>query len=319
MYCWRPGSADCTLIFGTGDRGEIWRVKQTRVRREREQASGSSRPLADAPKLDRLIHERLRLGILSALSVNESLTFNELKKLLDTTDGNLSVHARKLEEAGYVACTKSFEGRMPRTDYRLTAAGQAGARAVSGSHGSADPGHAGEVGAFFYAYLTLHYKVLCMSASSWMATAAGPRAAACRASRDTAPASRRCAAWWRRRPTRSRHPDAVRLFLGQLAAPAGGGGRADAPAGGVPGKRDAALRREGRTSGGDRPPRPAGRERCARPSRAAEAATAAGDAPAGCGWRWTTRRATPFWPPRAALRELSRDALERAWDRRWTC
>jgi len=77
-----------------------------------------------APKLDRLIHERLRLGILSALSVNQSLTFNELKKLLDTTDGNLSVHARKLEEAAYVACTKSFEGRMPKTEYRLTAAGR---------------------------------------------------------------------------------------------------------------------------------------------------------------------------------------------------
>jgi DNA-binding MarR family transcriptional regulator len=77
-----------------------------------------------APQLDRLIHERLRLGILSALSVNESLTFNELKRLLDTTDGNLSVHARKLEEAGYLGCSKSFEGRIPRTDYRLTAAGR---------------------------------------------------------------------------------------------------------------------------------------------------------------------------------------------------
>jgi len=71
-----------------------------------------------------LIHERLRLGMVSALSVNESLTFNELKKLLDTTDGNLSVHARKLEEAGYVACAKSFAGRVPRTEYRLTAAGR---------------------------------------------------------------------------------------------------------------------------------------------------------------------------------------------------
>ena len=81
-------------------------------------------PVAGAPKLDRLIHERLRLGILSALSVNESLTFNELKKMLDTTDGNLSVHARKLEEAGYIACSKSFEGRMPRTDYRLSASGK---------------------------------------------------------------------------------------------------------------------------------------------------------------------------------------------------
>jgi DNA-binding HxlR family transcriptional regulator len=78
----------------------------------------------DAHKLDRLIHERLRLGILSALSVNETLTFNELKKLLDTTDGNLSVHARKLEEAGYLSCQKSFEGRMPKTEYRLTASGR---------------------------------------------------------------------------------------------------------------------------------------------------------------------------------------------------
>jgi DNA-binding HxlR family transcriptional regulator len=77
-----------------------------------------------APKLDRLIHERLRLGILSALSVNESLTFNELKKLLETTDGNLSVHARKLEEAGYLSCTKTFEGRMPRSDYKMTASGR---------------------------------------------------------------------------------------------------------------------------------------------------------------------------------------------------
>src|SRR3954467_877161 len=77
-----------------------------------------------APKLDRLIHERLRLGILSALSVNESLTFNELKKLLDTSDGNLSVHARKLEEAGYLSVAKSFAGRVPRSDYTLTAAGR---------------------------------------------------------------------------------------------------------------------------------------------------------------------------------------------------
>lgn len=75
-------------------------------------------------ELDRLIHERLRLGIVSALAANESLTFNELKKLLDTTDGNLSVHARKLEDAEYVVCEKTFEGRVPRTEYRLTAAGR---------------------------------------------------------------------------------------------------------------------------------------------------------------------------------------------------
>jgi DNA-binding MarR family transcriptional regulator len=76
------------------------------------------------PNLDRIIHERMRLGIVSALAVNDSLTFNELKKLLQTTDGNLSVHARRLEEANYVDCTKSFEGRMPKTEYRLTAAGR---------------------------------------------------------------------------------------------------------------------------------------------------------------------------------------------------
>lgn len=76
------------------------------------------------PNLDRIIHERMRLGIVSALAVNESLTFNELKKLLQTTDGNLSVHARRLEEAEYVECTKSFEGRMPKTEYRLTSAGR---------------------------------------------------------------------------------------------------------------------------------------------------------------------------------------------------
>lgn len=74
--------------------------------------------------LDRLIHERLRLGILSALAVNESLTFNDLKKLMATTDGNLSVHARKLEEADYITCTKSFEGRMPKTAYTITATGR---------------------------------------------------------------------------------------------------------------------------------------------------------------------------------------------------
>ncbi len=77
-----------------------------------------------APKLDRLIHERLRLGILSALAVNDSLTFNELKKLMEASDGNLSVHARKLEDAGYIECGKSFDGRVPKTQYQLTPAGR---------------------------------------------------------------------------------------------------------------------------------------------------------------------------------------------------
>ncbi len=79
---------------------------------------------AEPARLDRLIHERIRLGIVSALAVNDALTFNELKKLLKTTDGNLSVHARKLEDAQYIKCTKSFAGRLPKTEYRLTAAGR---------------------------------------------------------------------------------------------------------------------------------------------------------------------------------------------------
>ena len=76
------------------------------------------------PDLDRLIHERVRLGIVSALAVNATLSFNELKQLLEVTDGNLSVHARKLEEAGYVSCRKSFEGRVPHTEYALTEEGR---------------------------------------------------------------------------------------------------------------------------------------------------------------------------------------------------
>ena len=75
-------------------------------------------------ELDRVIHERMRLAIVSALAVNEALSFNDLKRLLDTTDGNLSVHARRLEEAQYIVCRKSFEGRVPRTEYRLSPAGR---------------------------------------------------------------------------------------------------------------------------------------------------------------------------------------------------
>ena len=85
-------------------------------------ASGVVLPPAD--HLDRLIHERLRLGIVSALAANAALTFTELKRVLKTTDGNLSVHARKLEEAGYISCTKSFEGRTPRSEFTLTPAGR---------------------------------------------------------------------------------------------------------------------------------------------------------------------------------------------------
>ncbi len=100
----RPGVGDLRTVRG---KSEI-------------RSAASSR--ADA--LDRLIHERLRLGIVSALAVNDSLSFSDLKKLMNTTDGNLSVHARKLEEAEYISCTKSFEGRMPKTQYKLTPAGR---------------------------------------------------------------------------------------------------------------------------------------------------------------------------------------------------
>ena len=82
------------------------------------------RAVETAPQLDSLIHERIRLGIVSALAVNETLTFTELRELLKTTDGNISVHARRLEEAGYIDCTKAFEGRVPRTRYRLSVTGR---------------------------------------------------------------------------------------------------------------------------------------------------------------------------------------------------
>lgn len=88
----------------------------------RSEAGGASD--AGPPGLDRLIHERVRLGIVSALAVNDTLSFNELKAMLRASDGNLSVHARKLEEAGYVECTKSFHGRVPRTVYQLTPTGR---------------------------------------------------------------------------------------------------------------------------------------------------------------------------------------------------
>ncbi|HYU27387.1 MAG TPA: transcriptional regulator [Thermoanaerobaculia bacterium] len=86
-------------------------------------AAPAPRP-TEIPDFDRLIHEKTRLGIVSALAVNPSLSFNEMKAVLKTTDGNVSVHARKLEDAGYLTCKKSFEGRMPRTEYALTAAGR---------------------------------------------------------------------------------------------------------------------------------------------------------------------------------------------------
>jgi len=105
-------------------------AKSSIARQERAQREEGPSPVRSAASqpvsvpLDRLIHERIRLGIVSALAVNRALTFNELKALLKTTDGNLSVHARKLEEADYILCTKSFDGRLPKTEYRLAPAGR---------------------------------------------------------------------------------------------------------------------------------------------------------------------------------------------------
>jgi DNA-binding HxlR family transcriptional regulator len=109
-------------------------AKSSAARQERQQRSRERETSLEAVRnpareavpsdLDRLIHEHIRLGIVSALAVNRSLTFNELKALLKTTDGNLSVHARRLEEAAYLVCEKSFDGRTPKTEYRLTAAGR---------------------------------------------------------------------------------------------------------------------------------------------------------------------------------------------------
>ena len=101
-------------------RGEVPPSAPPRALAPVEGEAASSAPAT----LDRLIHERMRLGIVSALAVNETLTFNELKGLMQTTDGNLSVHARKLEDAGYLECSKGFEGRVPRTEYRLTPSGR---------------------------------------------------------------------------------------------------------------------------------------------------------------------------------------------------
>ena len=98
--------------------------REAREEKTRRTSASTRQQESTATNLDRLIHERTRLAIISALAVNTSLTFSELKELLGASDGNLSVHARKLEDAGYVACTKSFAGRMPKTEYRLTAAGR---------------------------------------------------------------------------------------------------------------------------------------------------------------------------------------------------
>lgn len=98
-------------------------VKRAQTEKEKLQGVQGGAPHS-AHEIDRMIHERLRLGIISALAAKESLTFNELKHTVKTSDGNLSVHARKLEDAGYINCSKTFEGRMPKTEYSLTVSGR---------------------------------------------------------------------------------------------------------------------------------------------------------------------------------------------------
>src|ERR1041385_2883595 len=120
---WGPALAGCRFCSVPSSPGGT-------VGKQRAEAHSKTSPVKARPAqsraatLDRLIHEPIRLGIVSALAVNETMTFNELKELLKTTDGNLSVHARKLEEAQYLACEKYFEGRGPKTEYRLTGAGR---------------------------------------------------------------------------------------------------------------------------------------------------------------------------------------------------
>ncbi|MEO6526196.1 MAG: transcriptional regulator [Gemmatimonadaceae bacterium] len=116
----KPGAAAKRPNDDRGERGATGSARALRSVDGAATPSGEEGALA----LDRLIHERMRLGIVSALAVNDSLTFNDLKRLMQTTDGNLSVHARKLEDAKYIACTKSFAGRVPRTEYKLTTAGR---------------------------------------------------------------------------------------------------------------------------------------------------------------------------------------------------
>jgi DNA-binding HxlR family transcriptional regulator len=109
---------------GTGEKPREKIREKTRDKRHVQASEQAAARAPELPELDRLIHERIRLGIVSALATNDSLSFNDLKRVLKTTDGNLSVHARKLEEAQYISCVKFFEGRVPRTEYRLTPTGR---------------------------------------------------------------------------------------------------------------------------------------------------------------------------------------------------
>lgn len=115
---------DTTPARGGKERGEAARTLPRAAQQKGHGAKAAAPAGETAADLDRVIHERVRLAIVSALAVNQSLTFNDLKHMLNTTDGNLSVHARKLEEANYVVCNKFFDGRTPKTEYRLTASGR---------------------------------------------------------------------------------------------------------------------------------------------------------------------------------------------------
>jgi DNA-binding MarR family transcriptional regulator len=108
-------------------------AKSNAARKPRTETPAHTRPVVERParhaggiatELDRLLHDRMRLGIVSALAASDDLSFSDLKGALNATDGNLSVHARKLEDAGYIGCSKGFDGRTPRTSYKLTASGR---------------------------------------------------------------------------------------------------------------------------------------------------------------------------------------------------
>src|SRR5215472_4003894 len=128
MHFWLRVLAGCTCFLARSLRGTMAAkpstFREAREEKTRRTSVGTRQQESTATNLDRLIHERTRLAIISALAVNTSLTFSELKELLGASDGNLSVHARKLEDAGYIACTKSFAGRVPKTEYRLTTIGR---------------------------------------------------------------------------------------------------------------------------------------------------------------------------------------------------
>ncbi len=215
-------------------------------------------------ELDRLIHERMRLAIVSALAVNDSLSFNELKRLLETTDGNLSVHARKLEEADYIVVHQVVRGPGAPNRVSLESAGSPRAGALPRPHGSADPQHPGALShPFFedqlYVAKTFAHQTRwppCRDHHGRQRSLGHPAGASPR--RRTSRGSQRGAASGGGGPRRRRRdPHVVRLLLGQLAAAGGRSRLAHATVPRAPPGRDGALCGQRRTAGDHRPARPA--------------------------------------------------------------